>query len=72
MIAQRHRAAFNPADDFNATPSRPGRGAEKKNEAGQTQIAACTLNPHLSTINFQMGALYCGDNLDILRPELEL
>ncbi len=30
-----------------------------------------TLSPHLSTINFQMGALYYGDNLDILRRYLK-
>ena len=30
-----------------------------------------TLNPHLSTINFQMGTLYYGDNLDILRRYLK-
>jgi hypothetical protein len=30
-----------------------------------------TLNPHLSTINFQMGTLYYGDNLEILRRYLK-
>ena len=30
-----------------------------------------TLNPHISTINFQMGTLYYGDNLDILRRYLK-
>jgi site-specific DNA-methyltransferase (adenine-specific) len=30
-----------------------------------------TLNPRLSTINFQMGTLYYGDNLDILRRYLK-
>ena len=33
--------------------------------------SALTLNPHLSTINFQMGTLYYGDNLDILRRYLK-